>query len=234
MTMRELCCRLAGLLRRKDHDPDLADEIASHLELAQADYRRRGLSEAEAQRLAAMEFGSVAGAREDVWEQRQIPGLSSLVQDARYAARCARKSPGFTLVVVATLAFGMGLTTALFSLVDQLLLWSVPAREANRLVKIEGTYSRTYPFFRAYHDLNQVFDGVLASSDNLGAGLRPPGSRGVKSATWNTSVEATSRSSELEPLPDELSRRRTTRPTVHRLLSFPIAIGSGGLTGTRG
>ncbi|HVP46134.1 MAG TPA: ABC transporter permease, partial [Bryobacteraceae bacterium] len=82
--------------------------------------------------------------------------------------------------VVATLAFGIGLTTALSSLVEQLLLWSIPAREANRLVKIEGTYSRTYPFFRAYRDLNQVFDGVLASSDNLDASLRPAGSRGVE------------------------------------------------------
>ena len=106
--------------------------------------------------------------------------MSTLVDDIRFGARALAKSPGFTLVVVATLASGLGLTTALFSLVDQLLLWSVPAREANRLVRIEGTYSRTYPFFRAYRDLNQVFDGVLASSDNLGAGLRPPGSRGVE------------------------------------------------------
>ncbi|MGA2725844.1 MAG: ABC transporter permease [Bryobacteraceae bacterium] len=106
--------------------------------------------------------------------------MSTLVDDIRFGARALAKSPGFTLVVVATLAFGLGLTTALFSLVDQLLLWSVPAREANRLVKIEGIYGRTYPFFRAYRDLNQVFDGVLASSDNLGAGLRPPGSRGVE------------------------------------------------------
>ena len=106
--------------------------------------------------------------------------MITLVDDIRLGARALAKSPGFTLVVVATLAFGLGLTTALFSLVDQLLLWSVPAREANRLVKIEGIYSLTYPFFRAYRDLNQVFDGVLASSDNLGAGLRPPGSRGVE------------------------------------------------------
>lgn len=106
--------------------------------------------------------------------------MSTLVDDIRFGARALAKSPGFTLVVVATLAFGLGLTTALSSLIDQLLLWSVPAREANRLVKIEGAYSRTYPFFRAYRDLNQVFDGVLASSDNLGAGLRPPGSRGVE------------------------------------------------------
>jgi predicted permease len=106
--------------------------------------------------------------------------LNALVDDIRFGARSLAKSPGFTLVVVATLALGLGLTTALFSLVDQLLLWSVPAREANRLVKIEGTYSRTYPFFRAYRDLNQVFTGVLASSDNLGAALRPPGSGGVE------------------------------------------------------
>ncbi|MBZ5595625.1 MAG: ABC transporter permease [Acidobacteriia bacterium] len=106
--------------------------------------------------------------------------MITLVDDIRFGARALAKSPGFTLVVVATLAFGIGLTTALFSLVDQLLLWSVPAHEANRLVKIEGIYSRTYPIFRAYRDLNQVFDGVLASSDNLDASLRPAGSPGVE------------------------------------------------------
>ena len=106
--------------------------------------------------------------------------MITIVDDVRLGARALARSSGFTLVVVATLAFGIGLTTALFSLVDQLLLWSVPAREANRLVRIEGGYSRTYPFFRAYRDLNQVFDGVLASSDNLGAGFRPAGSRGVE------------------------------------------------------
>ncbi len=106
--------------------------------------------------------------------------MITFVDDIRFGARALAKSPGFTLVAVATLAFGIGLTTALFSLVDQLLLWSVPARDANRLVKIEGGYSRTYPFFRAYSDLNQFFDGVLASSDNLGASLRPAASRGVE------------------------------------------------------
>jgi predicted permease len=106
--------------------------------------------------------------------------MITLVDDIRLGARALAKSPGFTLVVVATLAFGIGLTTALSSLVEQLLLWSIPAREANRLVKIEGAYSRTYPFFCAYRDLNQVFDGVLASSKNLDASLRPAVSRGVE------------------------------------------------------
>jgi len=106
--------------------------------------------------------------------------MITLADDIRRGARALAKSPGFTLVVVATLAFGIGLTTALSSLVEQLLLWSIPAREANRLVKIEGTYSRTYPFFCAYRDLSQVFDGVLASSNNLDASLRPAGSGGVE------------------------------------------------------
>ena len=106
--------------------------------------------------------------------------MITFIDDIRLGARSLANSPGVTLVVVATLAFGMGLTTALFSLVEQLLLWSVPAREAHRLVKIEGAYSRTYPFFRAYRDLNEVFDGVLASSGNLDAGLRPAGSGGVE------------------------------------------------------
>jgi len=106
--------------------------------------------------------------------------MITLLNDIRVGARALIKSPGFTLVVVATLAFGIGLTTALSSLVEQLLLWSIPAHEANRLVKIEGAYSRTYPFFCAYRDLYQVFDGVLASSKNLDASFRPAGSRGVE------------------------------------------------------
>ena len=91
-----------------------------------------------------------------------------------------RKNPVFTIVVVLTLSLGIGMNAAIFSLVDQLLPWTVPAREPNRLVKIEGYYSRTYPFFCAYRDLNQVFSGVLASSDNLSAGIRPAHAAGVE------------------------------------------------------
>ncbi|WP_321474948.1 ABC transporter permease [uncultured Paludibaculum sp.] len=106
--------------------------------------------------------------------------MITFVDDLRFSARALANTPGFTLLAVATLALGIGLTAAFFSLVDQLLLWSVPARDANRLVKIEGGYSRTYPFFVAYRDLNDLFDGVLASSDNLGTSFRPAKSPGVE------------------------------------------------------
>jgi predicted permease len=106
--------------------------------------------------------------------------MTTTLHDLRLGARVLAKRPGFTLVAVLTLAFGIGLNTALFSLVDQLLRWSVPAREPDRLVRIEGVFSSTYPFFCAYRDLNQVFDGVLASSRNLDATLRAAGAPGVE------------------------------------------------------
>jgi len=106
--------------------------------------------------------------------------MTTLFQDVKFGLRMLAKNPGFTAVAVLTLALGIGANTAIFSLVDQLLLWSVPAREPNRLVRIEGVYSSTYPFFCAYRDLNQVFDGVFASSNNLDVGIRTAASPGVE------------------------------------------------------
>ncbi len=116
MTLRELFCRLTGLPRQLRPDRDFDDEIASHLELAKADYQRQGKSEAEAERLAGMRFGSIAAAKENVWEQRHAPGMSAVLQDVRYAARGMRKSPGFTLTTIGTLALGIGLCSFMYSM----------------------------------------------------------------------------------------------------------------------
>jgi predicted permease len=178
--LRRVWSRLAGTFSGASRESELAEELEAHLQMQAAEFIEAGMTPEAARRAAALKFGAMEEVKESYREQREIPLIGTLVRDVRFAARSLYATPGFTLVAVATLAFGIGLTTAFFSLVDQLLLWSVPARDASRLVKITGTYSRAYPFFTAYRDLNRFFDGVLASSDNLSISLRPAGSRGVE------------------------------------------------------
>jgi predicted permease len=94
--------------------------------------------------------------------------------------RSLRRNPGFAAVAVVSLALGIGVNTAIFSMVDQLLLWSVPARDPDRLVAIRGGYSDSYPFFREYRDRNQVFSAFFAGSNHLAMGLRPEGAPAVE------------------------------------------------------
>jgi predicted permease len=151
MTARELWSRLTGLPLRRSADPDFDDEIATHLELAKADYLRRGVNEAEAQRLAAMKFGSVAAAKEIVWEQRQLPGIGSVVQDVRYAVRGMRKSPGFALTIIATLALGIALCSVMFSLLNDMLLRPIAGvPNPDQLANIQAPVP--YPWFESYRE----------------------------------------------------------------------------------
>jgi putative ABC transport system permease protein len=100
--------------------------------------------------------------------------------DLRYALRSMRLKPGFTAIAAASLALGIGANTAIFSLVDQLLLWSVPARDPEQLVRIEGGYADAYPFYREYRDRNQVFSALFAGSRPYPAGIRPEGAAAVE------------------------------------------------------
>ena len=178
--LRRVWNRLAGTFSGASRESELAEELEAHLQMQAAEYVQAGMSPEAALRAAALKFGAMEEVKESYREQREIPLLGSFGRDVRFSARSLYASPGFTLVAVATLAFGIGLTAAFSSLVDQLLLWSVPAREAHRLVRITGGYSGSYPFFSAYRDLNRFFDGVLASSNNLSVSLRSAGSRGVE------------------------------------------------------
>jgi len=162
--------------RRKRMMEDLDQDIRDYIERETQDNIGRGMPPDEARYAALRKFGNTARVKEETWEVWSFVWLEQLWQDVRFGLRQLRKNPAFTAVAVLTLALGIGANTAIFSLVDQLLLWTVPAHEPNRLVRIEGVYSSSYPFFCAYRDLNQVFSGVLASSDNLPAGIRPAGS----------------------------------------------------------
>ena len=107
--------------------------------------------------------------------------MASLAGDLRFAFRTLRKHPGFSAVAVVSLALGIGANTAVFSLVDQLLWWSVPARDPKQLVRLDGGRTSSYPFYRQYRDRAEVFSGLAAASDRaLAAGLRPEGASAVE------------------------------------------------------
>ena len=166
--VREWCERTLGLIRGRQSDPDLEAEVAAHIEMAVADNMRSGMSPEEARRVAMLRFGSQLSAKEQVGDQRGLPWLESLLIDASYALRGMRKSPGFTGAVVLTLTLGIGANTAIFSLVETVMLRHLPVRDPERLFLMESVGSNLpdgappYPCFELLREQTQAFEGMAA------------------------------------------------------------------------
>ena len=136
MHARRLVLRFCNALRPWRAESDLAREISAHLALLEDDFQRRGLSAAEARLAARRALGSTAHAAELHRDARSFVWIDDARRDLQYAWRTLRREPGFTVVVVLTLALGIGANTAIFSVVHAVLLQPLPYKDSTRVVRV--------------------------------------------------------------------------------------------------
>jgi len=158
---------------RETREAELDEEVRAHLDMAKQARLERGANEKDAERAARREFGNLALMKDvtrDVWGRGW---LEDLVEDVRYGLRMLRKNPAFAATAILTLALGIGANTAIFSVVNTVLIRPLPYKDADRLVTVWG-YNRARGFdtdqvspldFADWRSQNHVFAGMAASTD---------------------------------------------------------------------
>ena len=166
---------LRRYLRRREWDEERARELEAHLEQETADNVARGMTAGEARRRAYMKLGNPTMIREEIWKMNSLVSVEDLGRDVRYALRQLRRSPGFAAIAIVTLALGIGVNTAIFSMVNGLLFSSLHVREENRLQEI-GSRQQGTPWqpqfslaeYEAMHgQTSDVFSGVVGDAYGL-------------------------------------------------------------------
>jgi putative ABC transport system permease protein len=135
--LRRFFIRFKNLVTGRSADERLREEIAEHLAFQTEENMRAGMSPTEARRQAALKLGAAQAIREDHHAEQSIPFLENLLFDLRYAVRMLVRSPGFSFIAIATMALGIGATTAIYSVIDATLLHPLPYPHPAELVRVE-------------------------------------------------------------------------------------------------
>ncbi|QNI37110.1 ABC transporter permease [Edaphobacter albus] len=172
--IHELLGRLRSLFRRRRLDREMVEELEFHQEQLRSKYLREGMPEEEAKRAVRKRFGDQRRWQERLREVWQFRWFEDLTRDVRFSARLLMRSPGFTTIALLTLALGVGANTAVFSLINGLLLRPLPVPDAQQMTVLhidEGgslpNYSFCTPFFRALENKHDVFANVFAFNDDV-------------------------------------------------------------------
>jgi predicted permease len=172
---------LRRFMHRARKDEDLAAEIESHLAHQQDANRVRGLDPEEARRQARLSFGNPRSMRERVWRYRSLAWVADLKRDFSFAVRALGKTPGITLIAILVIAVGIGVNTAVFSVIDAVLLKPLTYPNPDELVSLVNTSPQgNFPFanipsFALWRQQTRIFQHV-AAYDFGGAGLNITGS----------------------------------------------------------
>ena len=174
--MKNLAAGMRALMSRARVEREMDEELHAFLDASAEQKRRAGMNVEEAAHAARVEMGSANALKHRIRSAGWEAAVENLCQDLRYSTRVLARSPGFTLVAILSLALGIGANTAIFSLMDVIMLRSLPVVDPGQLVLFGpgravgsndglpdgSTELFSYPFYRTFSEKNQVYSGVAA------------------------------------------------------------------------